>query len=83
MQISDLVKEQQGVYTYLTYEIKTEDNVDSMGIGMMINNQIEGFVPVVYTQMNDKSYLKYILPHDQMVYVLNHDLKRLPQPILH
>lgn len=59
MQISDFVKEQQGAYTYLTYEIKNEDNIDSMGMGMITNNQIEGFVPVVYTQMNDKSFLKY------------------------
>jgi len=56
MQISDFVKEQQGAYTYLTYEIKNEDNIDSMGMGMITNNQIEGFVPVVYTQMNDKSW---------------------------
>ncbi|MCI8351977.1 MAG: FHA domain-containing protein [Oscillospiraceae bacterium] len=51
--------EQQGSSTYLVYELGPEDAVDSMGLGMILNNRIPGFAPAVLTQFDDKKQLKY------------------------
>lgn len=51
--------EQQGNSTYLVYELGPEDAVDSMGLGMILNNHIPGFAPAVLTQFDDKKQLKY------------------------
>ena len=51
--------ESQGSYSYLVYELDSEDILDSMSLGMITNNKITGLIPVVYTQMNNKRYIKY------------------------
>lgn len=51
--------ENQGAGTYLTYEIKDEDKIDALSLEMLTNNKILGVAPVLFTQMNDKKYLKY------------------------
>ena len=51
--------ENQGLNTYLVYEFTQEDVVDSVTLGMITNNKIEGFVPVFFTQMNASRYLRY------------------------
>ena len=51
--------ENQGSYTYLVYQIAETDSIDSMSLGMLTNNKIPGLAPVIFTQMDDKKYLKY------------------------
>lgn len=51
--------ENYGTNTYLVYEIKPGDEIDTMSLGMLTNNKIEGLVPVLYTQMDERKFLKY------------------------
>lgn len=51
--------ENQGINTYLVYEIKPEDVIDSMSLGMISNNKIDGFAATLFTQMNTTKYIKY------------------------
>ena len=55
----DFVYESQGTNTYLVYEIKAEDQIDSMSLGMLTNNKITGFAPTFFTQMDAKRFIKY------------------------
>lgn len=49
----------QGPVKQLVYKVKTDDEIDSMSQGMLTNNKITGFIPVVFTQMNETKYFKY------------------------
>ena len=51
--------ENQGVYTYLVYEMEKEEIIDTLSLGMITNNKIKGVLPVIFTQMDDTRYLKY------------------------
>ena len=51
--------ENNGVNTNLVYEVKEKENVDSVILGMMENNRIIGLLPMTYTQIDKKKYLKY------------------------
>jgi len=51
--------ENQGNSTYLVYEIDSTDIVDNLSLGMINNNKIIGLAPVIYSQVDDKKYLKY------------------------
>lgn len=51
--------ESQGRNTFLVYEIENDDVIDSLGLGMLTNNRIIGFVPTFFTQMDDKRFIKY------------------------
>ncbi|MEG2813064.1 MAG: DUF6382 domain-containing protein [Oscillospiraceae bacterium] len=51
--------ENQGVSTYLVYKIIDGDILDTLGLGMMMNNKIKGIVPILFTQMDEDKYLKY------------------------
>lgn len=51
--------ETQGAYTYLVCEIEAAEQLDSLTLGMLTNNHITGFAPVLYTEMNGQRYLKY------------------------
>lgn len=51
--------ENQGVYTYLVYEMEKEETIDTLSLGMITNNKIKGVLPVIFTQMDDTRYLKY------------------------
>ena len=51
--------EGQGTNTYLVYEIKAQDAVDSMSLGMLTNNKISGLANTIFTQMNSTKYIKY------------------------
>lgn len=55
----DFTYESQGTSTYLVYEIKDNDEIDSMSLGMMTNNKIVGFAPTFFTQMDAKKFIKY------------------------
>lgn len=51
--------ETQGSNTYVVYEIDTDDVIDSMSLGMLTNNKIHGLAQTLFTQMDDKKYVKY------------------------
>ncbi len=55
----DFTYENQGTNTYLVYEIKDDDQIDSMSLGMLTNNKIAGFTPTFFTQMDSKRFIKY------------------------
>ena len=49
--------ENQGNNTYLVYKIGASDNVDTMSLGMITNNKIDGIVPTLFTQSD--RFIKY------------------------
>ena len=51
--------ENQGNNTYLVYKIGASDNVDTMSLGMITNNKIDGIVPTLYTQSDTDRFIKY------------------------
>lgn len=51
--------ENQGNNTYLVYKIGASDNVDTMGLGMITNNKIDGIVPTLFTQSDTDRFIKY------------------------
>ena len=55
----DFTYENQGTNTYLVYEIKADDQIDSMSLGMLTNNKIAGFAPTFFTQMDAQKFIKY------------------------
>jgi len=55
----ELYYENQGTNTYLVYEIKDTDVVDSMSLGMLTNNRINGLAQTIFTQMDNSKYIKF------------------------
>lgn len=55
----ELHYENQGTNTYLVYEIKADDSVDSMSLGMLTNNKIHGLAQTLFTQMDSQKYIKF------------------------
>ena len=51
--------ENEGTATYLVYALTEQDVLDSMSLGMLINNTIPGLAPTLFTQMNMTKYIKY------------------------
>lgn len=51
--------ENQGNNTYLVYKIGASDNVDTMSLGMITNNKIDGVVPTLFTQSDTDRFIKY------------------------
>ena len=51
--------ENQGSYTYLVYALDKEERIDSMSLGMLTNNTIQGMAQTFYTQMNEDRFIKY------------------------
>lgn len=51
--------EEQGGKTYLLYEKKDEDILDTFTMEMLSNNKIEGIVPFSYIQKNHEIQMKY------------------------
>ncbi len=51
--------ENQGTNTYLVYKVTPDDMVDTMSLGMITNNRIDGLAPAVFTQMDATRYIKY------------------------
>lgn len=50
--------ENQGTNTYLCCDL-TDMGIDSMGLGMITNNRIPGFVLSIFTQIDGRKYIKY------------------------
>ena len=55
----DFSYENQGTHTYLVYSVKTDDTIDSMSLGMLTNNKIQGLASTIFTQMDSTKYIKY------------------------
>ena len=51
--------ENQGALTDLVCELEPTEQLDTLTLGMLTNNHIAGFAPVLYTEMNGQRYLKY------------------------
>ena len=51
--------ENLGTNTYLVYDVKPDDQIDTMSLGMLTNNKILGLVPTVFVQMNEQKLIKY------------------------
>lgn len=51
--------ENQGAYSFLVYELGEEDVIDSLSLGMITSNKIPGLAQAVFTQMDDKKFIKY------------------------
>ncbi|MEG1887248.1 MAG: DUF6382 domain-containing protein, partial [Oscillospiraceae bacterium] len=51
--------ENQGTNTYLVYTVKTDDNVDSLSLGMLTNNKIPGLATTLFTQMDTTKYIRF------------------------
>ena len=48
-----------GTNTYLVYDVKDIDKIDSLAIGMLTNNKIPGISQVIFSQMDDKKSIKF------------------------
>lgn len=57
--IMNFTLENSGSNTYLVYEIESEKSIDTVCMGMVTNNEIDGIIPFIFTQMDSKKYLKY------------------------
>lgn len=55
----DLYFENQGTNTYLVYEITENESVDSMSLGMLTNNEIQGLAQTIFIQVDKKRFIKY------------------------
>ena len=42
--------ETQGAITYLVCELDAMEQIDSLTLGMLTNNHIQGLAPVLYTE---------------------------------
>ena len=51
--------ETQGAITYLVCELDPADQLDTLTLGMLTNNHINGLAPVLYTEMDGQRFLKY------------------------
>ena len=51
--------ENQGAHTYLSYEVKADEALNSMVLGMLTHNKITGLAETRFTQENETRYLKY------------------------
>lgn len=51
--------ENQGTNTYLVYEIQPGDEIDSMSLGMLTNNNIPGFAAASFLQVDTSKFIKY------------------------
>lgn len=53
-----LTYENQGTIIYLSCEL-SEEQVDTLTLGMITNNQIPGFAQAVFTQIDEQKFIKY------------------------
>ena len=51
--------ESQGSNTFLVYDIRAEDTIDTMSLGMLTNNHIDGLAQTFFTQMDDEKFIKF------------------------
>lgn len=51
--------ENQGMNQFLVYQLEDEDVLDSMTLGMLVNNQIPGLAGAAFFQLDDQKTVKY------------------------
>lgn len=51
--------ENQGTNTYLIYQIAPNDEMDTLSMGMITNNEIPGLAEASFTQMDTAKYIKF------------------------
>lgn len=51
--------ENQGTSTFLVYNVRPGDEIDTMSLGMLTNNRIDGIAPTQFSQMDTDKYIKY------------------------
>lgn len=51
--------ESKGTDTFLVYELSKSEEIDSLTMGMVSNNRIEGVIPFSFSQLDEKRYLQY------------------------
>ena len=54
--------ENQEASSFLVYRLESDDQLDSVGMGMLSNNQIPHILPLLYTQIDEERYLRYAVP---------------------
>lgn len=55
----ELTHENQGSKTFLVYQLKKDEQLDTFTYGMLSNNKIKGVLPILLMQMNEEQYVKY------------------------
>ena len=45
--------------TYLVYEFLPEEEIDTLSLGMLMNNKISNVIPIVFTQIDSSKIIKY------------------------
>ena len=51
--------ENQGTNTFLVYAVSEDDVLDSMTLGMLTNNKIQGLAQTLYMQMDTQKFVKF------------------------
>ena len=51
--------EKQGITNFLVYKKRKNDELDSITIGMVANQKIDGVIPFVYQQIDQEICFKY------------------------
>ena len=51
--------ETQGTHTYLVYTVGENDVIESMSLGMLTNNKINGLAQTLFMQMDATKFIKY------------------------
>lgn len=59
MLMRELHYEQKGVNSYLIYTVGAEDSIDTLSLGMLTNNEIEGIIPTQFLQMDDTKQILF------------------------
>ena len=57
--MSSFYYENQGTNTYLVYAIAPDEEIDTMSLGMLTNNKIPGLAQTLFTQLDDRKFIKY------------------------
>ncbi|MCR5635797.1 MAG: FHA domain-containing protein [Clostridiales bacterium] len=51
--------ESNGTNTYLVYKLSENEEIDTLSLGMMVNNKISNVIPILFTQIDSDRYFKY------------------------
>ncbi len=51
--------EHEGTTTFLVYDLREDDKIDRVSLGMIVNNKIPGIANTIYTTMDERRFLKY------------------------
>ncbi len=51
--------ESNGTSTYLVYELQDGEEIDTLSLGMVVNNKISNVMPIIFSQVDNNKYFKY------------------------